>query len=67
MPNNNSSTNSPALMLAALLAVLAVALMLMYRPCGGAGGYREAYQAIPPGAKQAERRANRILNGYMDV
>lgn len=65
MPNTASSNaRSPALLLAALLAVLAIVLMLTYRPCGYR---REGYQLVPPGAKQAEQRANRILNGYMDV
>lgn len=59
MPNTNTS---PALMLAALLAAVAIVLVLFYRPCHR----REMYQLIPPGAKQTEARANRILNGYME-
>lgn len=62
MPNANAHP-SPALVLAALLAALAIVLALVSRPCGRT----EGYQLVPPGAKQAERRANRILNGYMDV
>lgn len=56
--------SSQAIVLAAVLAVIAIIVVLMSRrPCH----QREPYEPIPPGAKQAEDRANRILNGYMEV
>lgn len=54
--------SSPAIVLAAVLAAVAVVIVLVSRsPCR-----HESYQRIPAGAKQVEERANRILNGYME-